>query len=217
MSKRIGRIGKIVLFLSMGIILALIVNDFLIARHASSRLYYDVDKAPRIPVAIVLGTSKYAQGTVNLYYRARIKAAVDLFQAGKIQGILVSGDNATREYDEPTTMKQDLIKFGVPAEFITKDYAGFRTLDSIIRAQKVFGLKEIMIISQRFHCERALYISDAIGIEAVGFCAEDVPFARSIKIRSREVLARAIAFIDIHIVGRQPKFLGKREQVNISQ
>ena len=97
-------------FLSMGIILVLIVNDFLIARHAASRLYYDVDKTPRIPVAIVLGTSKYAQGTVNLYYRTRIKATVDLFQAGKIQGILVSGDNATREYDEPTTMKKDLIK-----------------------------------------------------------------------------------------------------------
>ena len=86
-SKRIGRIGKIVLFLSLGIILALIVNDFLIARHASSRLYYDVDKIPRIPVAIVLGTSKFAQGTVNLYYRARIKAAVDLFQAPKPESL----------------------------------------------------------------------------------------------------------------------------------
>lgn len=137
--------------------------------------------------------------------------------ANDFPGILVSGDNAIREYDELTTMKQDFIKFGVPAEFITKDYSGFRTPDSIIRARNVFGLKEIIIISQRFHCERALYISDAVGIEAVGFCAEDVPFARSTKIRSREVVARAVAFIDIHIVGRQPKFLGKREQVNISQ
>ncbi len=215
MIKHIRRMGVGVLFLCIGLMLALLTNDLIMAYSASSRLYFEVNKTPHIPVAIVLGTSKYAQGSVNLYYQARINAAVDLYQAGKIQGILVSGDNATSQYDEPTMMQKDLIKSGIPAEYITMDYAGFRTLDSIVRAQKVFGLNEILIISQRFHCERALYISDAGGIKAVGFCAEDVPITQSLKIRSREVLARAMAFIDVNIVDRQPKFLGKREQVNI--
>jgi SanA protein len=196
-------------------VIILLTNDLIIARKASSRLYYDVNETPGKLVAIVLGTSKYSNGAINLYYEARIKAAVDLFQAGKIHGILVSGDNATLQYDEPTTMQKDLIKSGIPAEYITMDYAGFRTLDSMIRAQKVFGLNEILIISQRFHCERALYISDAIGIEAVGFCAEDVPITQSLRIRTREVFARAMAFIDVNIVNRQPRFLGKREVVNI--
>jgi SanA protein len=207
---------KIVLLTGMLSGILFLANDLLIARNAEGRLYWTVEYAPRVPVALVLGTSKYVNGVLNVYYTARIQAAADLFHAGKVKGILVSGDNATPQYNEPTRMKKDLIALGVPTEYITQDYAGFRTLDSIVRARKVFDLDRVVIVSQQFHCERALYIADAVGLPAVGFCARDAPpVYSSFMVRSRETLARALAFIDVNVVDRQPKFLGKKEYVHL--
>ena len=195
-------------------VFATVVNDLAITRNASSRLYHLVEETPECQVALVLGTSKFASGNVNRYYRARIEAASELYHAGRIRAILVSGDASTRYYDETTTMQRDLIDLGVPEDYIMLDYAGVRTLDSVFRAKKVFGLERVIVVSQQFHCERALYLADAVGLAATGFCAEDTPFSRSLAVRGRESLARVMAFIDLYIFDTQPRSLDQGERAS---
>ena len=130
--------------------------SYLIDRHVSStvecRVYSSVNEAPHQKVGLLLGTSKYlSNGEVNQYYTYRIDAAVELFRAGKVNYILVSGDNSTKRYDEPTSMRDDLIAAGIPDSCIVLDYAGFRTWDSVVRCQAIFGQDSITIISQPFH------------------------------------------------------------------
>ena len=193
---------------------AVLLNDLAITRNASARLYYLVDETPECQVGLVLGTSKYAEGDVNRYYRARIEAAAELFHAGRIRAILVSGDASTRYYDETTTMQRDLIELGVPEDYILLDYAGVRTLDSVFRAKKVFGLDRVTVVSQQFHCERALYLADAVGLAATGYCAEDTPYSDSLMMRGRETLARVMAFADLNLFGTQPRSLKPDERAS---
>lgn len=198
---------RVLTALAMTGLFAALLNDFAIARNASARLYYLAEETPECQVGLLLGTSKYAEGHVNQYYRARIEAAAELFHAGRVRAILVSGDASTQYYDETTTMQRDLVELGVPEDFIMLDYAGVRTLDSVFRAKKVFGLDRVIVVSQQFHCERALYLADAVDLDATGFCAEDTPYTQSLLVRSRETLARAMAFVDLNIFGTQPRSL----------
>ncbi|WP_348704537.1 vancomycin high temperature exclusion protein [Tenacibaculum sp. 190524A02b] len=179
-------------------------------KNAKEKVFSDTNRIPKNKVGLVLGTSKYLiDGRINLYYKYRVEAAASLFKSGKIEFILVSGDNGTKSYDEPTSFKEDLISKGVPEDKIFLDYAGFRTLDSVVRASKVFGQESITIISQRFHNERALYLAKHFTINAVGFNARDVSGRYGLKVQLREYLARVKLFVDI-LVGVQPKFLGKK-------
>ena len=111
-------------------------------------------------MAITIFRHKLKNGNNNLYFDYRILAAVELYKAGKIKYILISGDNRKKDYNEPEEMKKALIQKGVPAKFIYLDYAGFRTLDSVVRAKEVFGQNQLTIISQRFHNERAIYLAE---------------------------------------------------------
>jgi SanA protein len=183
-------------------------------KDASSFIYDDVDKIPAKKGALVLGTAKYlAGGRINYYYKYRIDSAVKLFKSGKVKAIVVSGDNGSKYYDEPTTMYDDLISRGIPAKYITIDYAGFRTLDSVVRAEKIFSLEDYIIVSQRFHLERAIYLAHAKGQKVLGFAAKDFSNTYWAKrMEYRELLARAKAFFDIHF-GVEPKFLGKKEEI----
>jgi SanA protein len=142
-------------------------------------------------------------------------AAAALFKAGKVKAIIVSGDNGSKGYDEPTMMRDDLIARGVPMEYITLDYAGFRTLDSIVRAEAIFDLEDYIIVSQKFHLERAIYIAHQKGQKVIGFSAkafENTIWAK--RMQHRELLARAKAFLDLKILGKEPKFYGRKERVN---
>ena len=174
------------------------------------------DKAAEIPtndVGLVLGTSRYTKsGRINPYFANRINAAVYLYKKGKIKHILVSGDNSLKEYNEPRHMLKALLKEGIPESAITMDFAGFRTLDSIVRCRKVFGQHKVTIISQKFHNQRALFLANYRKLEAVGYNAQDVPLAWSVKVRFREYLARCKAILDL-ITNKQPKFLGKLEPI----
>ena len=190
----------------------LLIIDFYVGSFSRKRLYYDVNNIPHRRAALVLGCNKYFEGRKNLFYLYRINAAYELWKSGKIEAILVSGDNSRRDYDEPTNMKADLIAKGVPDEYITIDYAGFRTLDSIIRAEKVFCLKDYIVVSQQFHCGRAVYLARRYGQDVIGYCADDVRSAAGLKLRLREVLARNKAVFDI-FTNKQPKYLGKQEKV----
>lgn len=179
-------------------------------------IYHNVQKVPAKKAALLLGTAKYiTKGKKNYFYTYRIQAATKLWKAGKVKAIVVSGDNGTKYYDETTTMYKDLIKAGVPAKDITKDYAGFRTLDSVVRAEAIFDLKDYIIISQKFHLERALFIAKAKGQKAIGFMAKDIPgTAAAYRMKAREYLARAKAFLDVYVLHTEPKFYGKKEKVN---
>jgi len=180
---------------------------------------YCVDAVEEVPgkkLAVVLGTAKYrVEGGINLYYKYRLEAAVELFNSGKIDFLLISGDNALREYDEPTTMKNDLVEMGIPAKRIFLDYAGFRTLDSMVRCKEVFGETDIIVVSQPFHNERALYIAHHNGMNAIGYNAREVDHLYGLKTRVREKFARAKTLLDVHVLFTDPKFLGERINIEL--
>lgn len=162
-------------------------------------------------VAVVLGTAPHSRrGYRNPYFFNRIKAAAELYHTGCVKKLLVSGDNGSRQYNEPLAMKQALIAEGVPASAIHCDYAGFRTFDSMIRAWKVFGLKEFIVVSQDFHLQRALFIADAKGLNVRGYPAATPSWYGSDFItRIRERLARVKCILDLYVLNTHPKFLGK--------
>ena len=194
-------------------ITTIICTECWVTFHTSEKVTQDSNQLANYKVGLLLGTGKYLNsGYVNLYYSYRIQAAADLFKKGKIKYILVSGDNSREDYDEPTTIKEDLMKKGVPENRIYLDYAGFRTLDSIVRAKEVFGQKELIIISQKFHVERAICIAEAKNIQAMGYIAKDVSTRYGFKTIVRERLARVKMVFDL-IIGIQPKFLGKKIQI----
>ncbi|WP_309396881.1 SanA/YdcF family protein [Cerasicoccus maritimus] len=185
------------------------------ARHAvnqaaGGRVQTEVAQAAVSEVGLVLGANpELSDGRPNLYFEYRMDAAAALYHAGKIERLLVSGANPTPLYDESTAMKLALIKRGVPADSIARDYAGLRTLDSVVRAKEIFGCNEVMIISQAFHVERALYLAQEHDLNATGFAARDVNFAFGMKTKVREELARVKAVLDCKVLGTEPKYLGK--------
>ncbi len=190
--------------------LILIVSNFIVITKAENKTFTEIDNIPINHVGLLLGASKKtANGNINLYYKYRIEAAINLYKAGKIKYILVSGDNGSKDYDEPSTFKNDLIKNGIPEEKIYLDYAGFRTLDSVIRAKEIFGQNSITIISQKFHNERAIYLAEHHNIKAIGFNSKDLNGRYGLRTKLREYLARTKAIIDI-VINKQPKFLGKK-------
>nr|WP_276560817.1 ElyC/SanA/YdcF family protein [Vibrio coralliirubri] len=195
---------------------AVIAIDYWVSWQAEDRIIYDIDEVPELEVAVVLGTSKYLGRTLNDYYKHRIEAAIELFDREKVDQFLLSGDNAHRSYNEPWTMKRDLLKAGVPEERINLDYAGFRTLDSIVRAKKIFDTDNFLIITQKFHCERALFIANSYDIHAQCLAVSGPTHHSGSSIRLREVFARTKAFLDLYIMGTTPKFLGPKEPIQPS-
>lgn len=184
-----------------------------ISQYASTLTYDRTDEIPSCNVGLLLGTApRLNNGKNNLYFDYRITATADLFRAGKINYILISGDNRRENYNEPEEMKKALLLQGIPDSIIYLDYAGLRTLDSVVRAKEIFGQDSLTIISQRFHNERAIYLAGQYGIRANGFNARDVNLYAGFKTQGRELLARVKVFVDI-ITNKQPRHLG--EQVNI--
>jgi SanA protein len=138
-----------------------------------------------------------------------------LFKQGKIKHFIVSGDNRTRYYNEPSEMKKALIKQGVPATAITLDYAGLRTLDSIVRSKEIFGQDEITIVTQTFHSYRALFISDYYEIDAVAYVTNEPESADGEMVHWREYLARAKAVLDLYVLKTEPRHLGQKEPIQL--
>lgn len=169
-----------------------------------------IENLPNEKVGLLLGTSKTTKnGYKNWYFYHRITAAEELFKSGKIKYIIVSGDNSQKNYNEPEDMKQELISRGIPAERIYEDFAGFRTLDSVVRAKEIFGQESFIVISQKFHNERAVYLAQKNGIKAFGYNAQDVHKYAGIKTQIREYLAKTKVFVDLWL-GKEPKFLGEK-------
>ena len=195
------------------IILLILLPNSIVKKSAKNRVFDSTQEMPYNKVGLLLGTTKYLQsGSINPYYKYRIDAAVSLYKSGKISFVLVSGDNGRVSYDEPTTIKNDLIAAGIPEAKIYLDYAGFRTLDSVVRSKEIFGQSSITIISQKFHNERAVYISKHKGISAVGFNARDTSLRFGFKTRMRELLARDKMVLDL-IFLKKPKFQGDQIEI----
>ena len=194
----------------VALLLFIVLINVWVVRAASSRIYEEVSEVPEVPVAVLLGTSRHnGAGIPNVFFFHRIDAATALYHAGKIKKIIVSGDNGNTAYNETEDMRRELEARGVPAKDIVNDHAGFRTLDSVVRSKSVFGQDRIIVISQKFHVQRAIFIARAHGIEADGFVAKD-PAHRAAyrKVMFREYFARVKAFLDCYLLGTEPRFPG---------
>lgn len=190
-------------------LLAIIGAAAVVRGAAKDRTYSDVELVPRRRVGIVLGCAqRVSSGGTNIYFAYRVSAAAQLYKAGKVEYLIVSGDNHVVGYDEATDMKDALVRAGVPEERVYRDYAGFRTLDSVVRAREIFGQTEVTVVSQQFHNQRAIYIAAHKGVDAIGFNAQEVVAAYSLRTRAREQLARVKAVLDVYLLRTKPKFLG---------
>lgn len=205
--KKIFLIGLILVVVS-----ALFVwwSNYTIESKTKDYVTSDVSKLPNEKVGLVLGTGKtLANGQPNLYFSYRIDAAAELYKAGKVPYFIVSGDNSQENYNEPEDMKLALMEKGVPENHIFEDFAGFRTLDSVVRAKDIFGQNSFIIISQKFHNERAVFLAQKNGIKAYGYNAKDVNAYAGFKTNLREKFARAKVFVDL-ITDKEPKFGGEK-------
>lgn len=217
LSVPIKRAAWILAALTAICIATLVCCDTWISRAARGRCFATQAELPDAPVALVLGCSeRLPDGRTNLYFRRRIAAAAELFHAGKVRALIVSGDNHSPDYDEPGAMKAALVEAGIPAEVVYCDFAGLRTLDSVVRAREVFGQSRFIVVSQRFHCERAVFIAQERGLDAFGYDAEPVGGAAGLRTRLRESLARAAAVLGLFVFHRQPKFLGPPVEIEFA-
>ena len=154
-------------------VISIFITDSFVSSFAEQYCFNSANEIPSHKVAIILGTSRtLSNGKLNSYYRLRIEAAYLLYKANKVQYFLISGDNSSKDYDEPSMIRKDLIEKGIPESIIYRDYAGFRTLDSIVRATQIFNLKNFIVISQKFHNERAVFLARKKGLNAIGFNAK---------------------------------------------
>lgn len=192
--------------------IALLYGAQEIPRRITGRCYDDASEIPTNHVGLVLGCTRTLEsGRPNLYFVYRIEAAAALFRAGKVDVLLVSGASHRADVDEAASMKEALVEAGVPEAVVVCDCHGYRTIDSVLRAKRVYGQEKLTIVSQAFHNHRAIYIAEHHGIEAIGFDAVDVAPPRGRLVRIREYFARMRVLVDIHVSNTQPRVLGERE------
>lgn len=203
------KILKMICVLLLSLIWVIVLSDLTTILISHPKSYNLAKYLPSREVWLVLGTNKYLpDGRRNLFFLYRMNAVEELYKKWKIKKIIVSWDNSTKNYDETTTMRNDLIAAWIPTENIYMDYAGLRTLDSVVRAKKIFGQDKLTIISQEFHVQRAVVLAQFYWIDAVWFEASAVPVRISPRVWIRERWARVKMWIDI-IIRKWPKFLWK--------
>lgn len=191
---------SIFIIMSIGILIVLIC-DFWVTSQTQNRLYDSINSLPNKEIGLVLGTRKTLQGgQTNVYFSARIETAAKLIKHNKIKKLLLSGARIGHNYDELRDMYGDLLKLGVLPEQMMVDNYGFHTIDSIINAKKTFKINDFVIISQGFHNERALFMADFYGLQAIGFNAADPIWSWRIKTTFREYFARVRVFIDLYLL-----------------
>jgi len=204
--------------ISVGALVAgfILVANIWVIKSTSSGIFSNYNEIPSNPVGLVLGTSsRRSDGSPNPFFHNRMQAAAQLYSLGKIGHIIVSGDNRSRFYNEPLEMKRALIKLGVPDSAITLDYAGLRTLDSVVRSKEIFGQDHITIITQPFHSYRALFISRYYHIDAVALVADEPADEPAVTVYFREYFARAKAILDLYVLKVGPRHLGAKEPIAI--
>ena len=205
--------------LGVGIALAAVVFPVLLAvgarygmwAAARDRVFDDVAAVPATRVALVLGAGVGPDGQLSVHLRDRVDAAIQLYRAGKVAKLLMSGDNRFLHYNEPDRMKEYAVRAGVPASDAFCDYAGRRTYDSVYRAKHIFGLSQVTVVTQRFHLDRALFLCEHLGVDAYGLAA-DQPGHRNTRIEFREFPACVLTLVDVYIHQPRP-VMGEREDI----
>lgn len=198
--------------LKIAVVPFLLCAGFLLFSNALILSYKASDTPDKVlprEYALLLGTSKFTySGMVNPYYRYRIVAAAELYKAGKVKKIIASGDNSTKYYNEPATMRADLVASGIPERDIIMDFAGLRTLDSVVRCRDKFGVSAPVIITQEYHAHRALFLAKKFGLEGAVAYAAKSPDTLTYRLRNelRESLARAKAVLDFYVLKTTPKY-----------
>lgn len=199
---------------AFAVVVVSVVNWWVVA-STQEKVLSDYRLLPDSSVVLVLGTSaKLIGGTPNPYFEDRIKAAATLYKLGKAKAFLLSGDNRTKYYNEPVEMRKALVKAGVPAEVITLDYAGLRTLDSMVRCKEIFGQNKVVLVTQPFHSYRAIFIGDFYQMDVVAW-RTDTQIDGTQKVKLREYFARAKAVLDLYVLKTAPRHLGAREDLTI--
>lgn len=217
MSKRYRRIAWGCLGLVVIIAGFMLVANFWVIQQTRRWIIADSAALPDNDVALVLGSSRFV-GTRyrNPFFEGRMNTAARLYHEGKVRHLLVSGDNGRVGYDEPTWMRDALIERGVPSSGITLDYAGFRTWDSMIRAQAVFGQQRLTIVTDDFHQPRAVFLARSLGLEVVGCPSEHVPLRWSVRTRARELVSRTVACLDVYVLHTKPRFYGPPVEIHVA-
>ncbi len=200
---------RLALLAVVAVVLFVIGAEVAVNLAASGRNFTVAEDVPHRRAALVLGTAKYVPGgNENLHYRYRMNAAAELFAAGAVDYVIVSGNGVEPDYDEPASMREDLVDRGVPEARIYRDDAGLRTLDSVVRAAEVFGVEDVVVVSQPEHNKRAIFIGRMRGQDVVGFSAKPVSFSIDPKTAIRERLARVLALLDVTVLNKQPERVG---------
>jgi SanA protein len=184
--------------------------------HVSPRIYQEVQAVPPAGVALVLGAGLTSEGLPTPALYDRVVAAANLYRLGAVKKLLMSGDNRFEWYNEPEAMRQLALRLGVPDEDIVLDYAGRRTYDSCYRAREIFEVGRVVVVTQRFHLERALYLCGALGISSVGMVADHRTYRSPYRQwwQLRELAALVKAWLDVHVVHPQP-VLGEKLPIQI--
>ena len=205
---------KILFILGLSGLTILAIARLITAIHSRGRVYENAADAPQARVAVVFGAGLYRDGRPTPVLQDRVKVASDLYFQGKVEKILMSGDNRFEDYDEPTAMMNFAIELGVPEEDIVRDYAGRRTYDTCYRAKAIFGLDEAILVTQEFHLPRALYLCDKLGVNSSGVNADSRYYLKRSRIfwNTRETIATLTALWDVHIAHPLP-VLGEFEPI----
>lgn len=198
-------IGRPRVFLGVVILLGLSLPRLITSLYANSRIY-QINESPSKRVAIVFGAGLRRDGTPTAILRDRVETAANLYASGKVEKILMSGDNRLENYNEPESMRQYALSLGVPAQAIVLDYAGRRTYDTCYRAKAIFGVDSALLVSQKFHLPRALFLCNTLGLDAAGVEANQRHYRRlSLFLWNfREQLATIGAFLDVYVSNPLP-------------
>ena len=206
-------IFKLLLILGISGITLLTIARLITAIQSKGRVY-SIEDVPNERVAVVFGAGLWRDGSPTPVLRDRVETASELYFQGKVEKLLMSGDNRFVDYDEPTAMKNYALELGVPEKAIVLDYAGRRTYDTCYRAKEIFGVESALLVTQEFHLSRALYICDALGVESKGVNADKRIYLKRSRIfwNIRETLATLTAFWDVYVARPLP-VLGEFEPI----
>lgn len=194
-----------------------LLNLLMLSGHRG-QMHAQTEALRPVPHALVLGTSAYSLGgEPSVHFNQRMLAAATLYRQGLVRTLLLSGANPSINYNEPERMRRALLELGVPEEALRLDYGGRRTLDSVRRARDVFGVERLIIVSQRYHLPRALFLAGHDGLEAQGFIAAGPPLSRRWRTELREVLARVLAVLDVYVLRTEPHFPAQPEEAEALQ
>ncbi len=202
--------GFIIIFILL--IIFFVVRVFQEVESYKTLIFSDINFVSNAPVALVFGAGLRKNGAPSDVLSDRVVSAVELYKAGKVKKILMSGDNGSKQYDEVTAMKNLAVEKGVPEADVVLDYAGFDTYDTCYRARDIFGLTQVIAVSQAFHLPRVLYTCNSLGVQSVGYSADKHEYIMAQTWEIREMFARLKAGLDITFHSK-PKFLGPQEKV----